>query len=347
MTDDEIELIHSPLTRTHSAEGHTLRIEIYRGAGEPWILEIVDELGTSTVWGDLFETDIAALGAAFAALGAEGIHSFVTQAQAEAQAAEPELLRRLARAEQQPPDAMGSSEAHLMMQPLSEEEWNELDGFLLELDAEEGMTLDMLDGYLHALAMGPETVMPGQWLPKVWGQQAGAMMPPAESLDEVNRGLGLVMRHFNSIVSSLEQSPPVVAPCWPVTAYGDGNEFDDAEMWAHGFVEGVKLSQAAWQALLDNPDGRRWYRPIGLLGEDDFSADQDELTRTPEQRAALAAQIEENLTHIHGFWLPLRGAVAERQQAKRMSGKVGRNEPCPCGSGKKFKKCCGAPSELH
>jgi uncharacterized protein YecA (UPF0149 family) len=24
------------------------------------------------------------------------------------------------------------------------------------------------------------------------------------------------------------------------------------------------------------------------------------------------------------------------------SGKVGRNDPCPCGSGKKFKKCCGA-----
>ncbi|MGA1315702.1 MAG: SEC-C metal-binding domain-containing protein [Rubrivivax sp.] len=27
--------------------------------------------------------------------------------------------------------------------------------------------------------------------------------------------------------------------------------------------------------------------------------------------------------------------------------KVGRNEPCPCGSGKKFKKCCGAPADLH
>lgn len=23
--------------------------------------------------------------------------------------------------------------------------------------------------------------------------------------------------------------------------------------------------------------------------------------------------------------------------------KVGRNDPCPCGSGKKFKKCCGVP----
>jgi uncharacterized protein YecA (UPF0149 family) len=24
------------------------------------------------------------------------------------------------------------------------------------------------------------------------------------------------------------------------------------------------------------------------------------------------------------------------------AGKVGRNEPCPCGSGTKYKKCCGA-----
>jgi len=27
--------------------------------------------------------------------------------------------------------------------------------------------------------------------------------------------------------------------------------------------------------------------------------------------------------------------------AQPHSPKVGRNEPCPCGSGKKFKKCCG------
>ncbi|MDG2764764.1 SEC-C metal-binding domain-containing protein [Vibrio parahaemolyticus] len=25
--------------------------------------------------------------------------------------------------------------------------------------------------------------------------------------------------------------------------------------------------------------------------------------------------------------------------------KVGRNDPCPCGSGKKYKKCCGAPDK--
>jgi len=34
----------------------------------------------------------------------------------------------------------------------------------------------------------------------------------------------------------------------------------------------------------------------------------------------------------------------ERGSVQRMvrGDKVGRNDPCPCGSGKKYKKCCGA-----
>jgi uncharacterized protein YecA (UPF0149 family) len=45
-----------------------------------------------------------------------------------------------------------------------------------------------------------------------------------------------------------------------------------------------------------------------------------------------------------------KGEAAQlRKEAKRSvaapkvtTPKIGRNEPCPCGSGKKFKKCCGA-----
>ncbi|HOK43165.1 MAG TPA: SEC-C metal-binding domain-containing protein, partial [Thermoclostridium caenicola] len=33
---------------------------------------------------------------------------------------------------------------------------------------------------------------------------------------------------------------------------------------------------------------------------------------------------------------------ASRQPKKRETAKVGRNDPCPCGSGKKYKKCCGS-----
>jgi len=49
----------------------------------------------------------------------------------------------------------------------------------------------------------------------------------------------------------------------------------DAEGWAWGFVQGVDLWRADWQPLLETDQGRAWYRPIGLLGEDDFGPEQD------------------------------------------------------------------------
>ena len=338
---EDVEIIHSPLEQNYSADGHSVRIQIYRCVDSQWSLEVVDERGTSTVWDDLFETDKEALEEAFMAIEAEGIGNFITNAHAEANAAEPELLKSLAQTVQS--TAQGVQD---MMMPLSDTELEELDQFLLYgVDNDEAMTLDTLDGYLHAIAIGPQTVMPKQWLPKVWGEDS-AMMPPMDSIDQLNHIMGLVMRHYNSIISGFEQSPPLVMPYWNTYEYAIG-EFEDAEGWAHGFTEGVALNRAAWKPLFDSPHGQQWYRPIGLLGEESFSADQDELTRTPQQREALAQQIEDSLVNIHAFWVPLRKAIYEREVSQRLRTKVGRNEPCPCGSGKKFKKCCGSASELH
>lgn len=343
MTED-IEIIHSPLTQIYRADGHSVSIQIYRSPDSPWILEVVDENGTSSVWDEAFDTDKAALEAAFLEIEKEGIANFAAHALQAAQEAEPEWLRRLEQAAQPSPQ---DDKVNAMMEPLSDEELQELDQFLLYLDAEESMTLDMLDGFLHAIAIGPETVMPSQWLPKVWGWDDGHMLPPADDEKQAGHLLDLVIRHFNSIVSGFEQRPPFIGPLWGTTDYGELGEFEDAEMWAFGFCEGVNLHRAAWQPMLGDPQGARWYRPIGLLGEKDFSPDQDALSRTPEQRQALAREIGECVAKIHAYWLPLRHAVAERQQAQRIGSKVGRNEPCPCGSGKKFKKCCGAPTALH
>ncbi|MDO6748167.1 SEC-C metal-binding domain-containing protein [Gilvimarinus sp. 1_MG-2023] len=33
---------------------------------------------------------------------------------------------------------------------------------------------------------------------------------------------------------------------------------------------------------------------------------------------------------------------APAEPIKRTEAKVGRNDPCPCGNGKKFKRCCGS-----
>ncbi|RPJ78912.1 MAG: hypothetical protein EHJ94_08795, partial [Deltaproteobacteria bacterium] len=43
----------------------------------------------------------------------------------------------------------------------------------------------------------------------------------------------------------------------------------------------------------------------------------------------------ENLVFSHGQ------EPQKKEPRKRESEKVGRNSPCPCGSGKKYKKCCG------
>ena len=226
-----------------------------------------------------------------------------------------------------------------MSQALSEDELGELEHSLLNLDTEDGMLLESLDGYLHAIAMGPELVMPSRWLPQVWGQECSDAMPPVDDLGAAERLLGLITRHYNSILQGMAQCPAMVAPIWG--NFFQNEDLEDAEMWAYGFCQGVELARAAWQPLFNDPLCQRYYRPIGLLGQSDFSPDQDALTRTPEQRHALCQDIPENLLRIHAFWLPRRGQGMAALPGQRIHTKVGRNEPCPCGSGKKFKKCCG------
>ena len=54
--------------------------------------------------------------------------------------------------------------------PLTDVELSELDHFLaFEVDSDEVMMIDMLDGFLHAIAAGLTTIHPKRWLPKVWG----------------------------------------------------------------------------------------------------------------------------------------------------------------------------------
>jgi SEC-C motif-containing protein len=45
---------------------------------------------------------------------------------------------------------------------------------------------------------------------------------------------------------------------------------------------------------------------------------------------------------MDGRWYYVDGKVHGHETYRRESPRVGRNEPCPCGSGKKYKKCCGA-----
>ncbi|WP_254277515.1 hypothetical protein [Halomonas sp. 3H] len=74
----EPELIQSPLSQSITRDGHSLQVDIYRLEDEvDWVLEVVNETGTSHVWDDRFATDQAALGAVYEAIDEEGITAFL------------------------------------------------------------------------------------------------------------------------------------------------------------------------------------------------------------------------------------------------------------------------------
>ena len=116
--------------------------------------------------------------------------------------------------------------------PLTDEEVQELDEFLLYgVDDDKSMTIDTLDGYLHAIAIGPTTLAPSVWMPPIWGSGT-SMMPAVESIEQLNRILELVMRLYNNIIANLEDSPPEIFPHWELVSHGD-HDYDDAEGWAY------------------------------------------------------------------------------------------------------------------
>jgi len=71
-------IIMSPLCREMSGDGTKIQIDIYRGEDESgWVLEVIDEENTSTVWDDPFDTDQEALNEVMEVIERDGIRSFL------------------------------------------------------------------------------------------------------------------------------------------------------------------------------------------------------------------------------------------------------------------------------
>jgi hypothetical protein len=75
--EEEYELVFSPLCQSITVDGHTLDIQIYRGLGPEWNLEVVEPSGGSNVWDDLFPTDLAALEEALRTIREDGAQSLL------------------------------------------------------------------------------------------------------------------------------------------------------------------------------------------------------------------------------------------------------------------------------
>jgi uncharacterized protein len=109
--------------------------------------------------------------------------------------------------------------------------------------------------------------------------------------------------------------------------------------WCYGYIRGVVLRAEAWQALPEETNiqlGR-----ISLFGSDDGNAVLE--TLSPEDIATIKGGINNSARLLFTYWLENRvDDVDAVMPFVREGAKVGRNDPCSCGSGKKYKKCCGA-----
>jgi len=229
-------------------------------------------------------------------------------------------------------------------EPLSEKEFNELDKFLMsDRVGEEGMTMDALHGFLTAIAIGPEVIPMTEWLAHVWGIP-GEDAPKFKNDGEMRRITNLIARFMNEIQITFEVAPQEFEPLFCVSEQ-DGKEFIDGETWAWGFWEGMMLREDAWQPAWESQDLAPLLQTIYLLGAEEIEEEELILVDTAQKCHQLSLQMEAAIPQIRRFWAPLRKTATA--PIRREGDKVGRNDPCPCGSGKKFKQCCGAEPTLH
>ena len=216
-----------------------------------------------------------------------------------------------------------------------------------------------LQGFLFAIACSPETIAPSEWLPMI-GNDEDLTLADQNEAQEI---LGLVMALYNEINTAvLERSNSLPAGC----AFDQNismNFEDDSSIsqWSRGFAAGHDWLAEVWEEYLfdeldeecgatlmvlsffgSKPLANAYYTDMrpGKRKRGDESFEDFAITMRRMFPDALASYahigrsiFEAVLEHAKGGGEPTE------------SEKTGRNEPCPCGSGKKYKKCCGG--QLH
>jgi uncharacterized protein len=229
-------------------------------------------------------------------------------------------------------------------QPLSDAEFDRLSDFLDQVGAS-AMSLEGLDGFLAALICGPDMVPPSEYLPHIWG--ADYVFDTTEKASEI---MTLIMRHWNTISNALQRTLKKTDVYLPVLLE-DKDGIAHGNDWAMGFMRGVQVHPGSWDALLDNEEDSSNMVAIMLLAHEH---DLDPAMRPPpvadDRREALLQNMIASLTWIYRYLEPYRRNTAQQDHPfttmRRTHPKTGRNDPCFCGSGKKFKFCCDGKDQF-
>ena len=260
---------------------------------------------------------------------------------------------------------------------LSNEDLQELDELLdsLRERSEEVPQWEFCDGFLTAVVCTRRPISVGEWLPMLLGDGEDLQVPDGQPLPQLEvfasaeqqaRFLELAQRRVDEIrvqldteVKSLADDeafqPEVLDTRGAILVLPEAEraEIEDeevpsfAQVWALGFMFVVENWAEEWAAPRDK-EAAQWLDAamefIVNLTEDDTDEPALNLyeetgpVSTSQERVDAFGEAVWAVYDLRQLWR----SMGPRVTAVVKGDEPGRNDPCSCGSGKKFKKCCGA-----
>lgn len=204
----------------------------------------------------------------------------------------------------------------------------------------DAMTLGELDGFIAGILICPAPIAPEEWLPLLWREPEAEVAPAAAGAPDTESLTAQIMEHYRLTSLELRASEDGYRPIYYVD---DATGAPVWEGWAAGFGEAMQVRMESWASVMEADDEEARLALTGLMelvavatmpqAEGSTLPEREELARDAPDLIPLWVET------LFDWRLDYR---PDPVQTPVRSVKIGRNEPCPCGSGKKHKKCCGA-----
>ncbi|HHX2521186.1 TPA: UPF0149 family protein [Neisseria subflava] len=196
-------------------------------------------------------------------------------------------------------------------------------------EAHNTMRCDEVQGFMMALLSGPDALNPTNWLPEILGEES---LFDAKERTEIER---LVMAMAADMRMKLNEK--ILPDLW---FYEDEASNPDFYTWCNAYLYALDIVPTDWFEAVDQEEFEDLFYPIMALGGiyDDEENGEVILHLNEKELTQLESDLPHVLLDIYWYW---QAIINKPQTVRREGEKVGRNDPCPCGSGKKYKACCG------
>ena len=196
-------------------------------------------------------------------------------------------------------------------------------------EAHNTMRCDEVQGFMMALLSGPDALNPTNWLPEILGEES---LFDAKERTEIER---LVMAMAADMRMKLNEK--ILPDLW---FYEDEAGNPDFYTWCNAYLYALDIVPTDWFEAVNQEEFEDLFYPIMALGGiyDDEENGEVILHLNEKELTQLESDLPHVLLDIYWYW---QAIINKPQTVRREGERVGRNDSCPCGSGKKYKACCG------